>query len=90
MSGFVQLLKINELVRDGTLEQRLRTAVPAHQKTHSSDTAIRKQRAFDRQVQPWAKFMRVGSRLAKKVASKNALLPAMSPVALETGAVHSR
>ena len=43
----------------------------AHQKTHSSDAAIRKQCEFDREVQSWAKFKRVGSRLAKSRFEKH-------------------
>ena len=38
----------SELARDGTPEQRLRTAVSAHQNSHSSDAAVRKRRAFNR------------------------------------------
>ena len=54
---------------------------------------IRKQRALDREVQSWAKFKRVGSRLVESRFEKHlthALLPAMSSIALETRAVHSR
>ena len=71
----------------------MRTAVSADQKTHSRLAAIRKQRAFDRGVQSWTKFKKVGSRLAKSRFAKHfhvCLLPAMSSVALETRAVHSR
>ena len=35
----------SEEARDGTAEQRLGTAVPAHQKTHITDAAVREQRA---------------------------------------------
>ena len=40
-------------------------------KTHSSDAASRKQRVFEREVQTWAKFMKVGSRLAKSRFEKH-------------------
>ena len=96
MSGFVQLLnhQRSEWARDGTPEQVLRTAGSADRKTHSSVAAVRKQRAFHREVQSLAKFKRVGSRLAKsrfeKAPSARASLPTMSSIALETRAVHSR
>ena len=62
----------SEKARVGTPEQRLRTAVSAHQKTHSSDAAIRKQRAFDREARLRATFMR-SARGWRKVASKKHL-----------------
>ena len=69
----LQLLKINSQNRheNGTPEQRLRTAVSAHQKTHSRHAAIRRQSAFDREVQSWAKIKRVGSQLAKSRFEKH-------------------
>ena len=64
------------------------------QKTHSSDAAVRKRRAFNREFQSCAIFKRVGSRMAKsrfsESTSTHALLPAMWPIALERRAVHSR
>ena len=73
MSGFVQLLKINNQNRHEMGHQNSACAQKFQRtkKTHSSDAAIRKQRAFDREVQPWAKFMRVGSRLAKSRFEKH-------------------
>ena len=85
---------MSEQVRDGTPEQRLRTAVPAPPKTHSSNAAVREQSAFNGDFfQPWAKFQRVGSRVAEssfKSTSTHAMVPAMSSIAVETLAVHSR
>ena len=73
MSGFVQLVKIKGLkrARDGTPEQRLRTAISAHQKTHSSDAAVRKQPAVNKEIQSWDKFKRVTSLLAKSRFEKH-------------------
>ena len=74
MSGFVQLHKINNQNRhemghqNGACAQQFQRT---KKKTHSSDAAIRKQHAFDREVQLWAKFMRVGSRLAKSRFEKH-------------------
>ena len=96
MSGFVQFLEINS--RNGHEMGHQSSACPQQfqrtKKTHSRLAAIRKQRAFDREVQSWAKFKRVDSRLEKKSIRKSTsthvLLPAMSSIALETRAVHSR
>ena len=72
MSGFVQLLKVNIQNRH-EMEHQNSACAQQFQRTKklSSDAAIRKQRAFDRKVQPWAKFMRVGSGPAKSRFEKH-------------------
>ena len=73
LSVFVQLLKINNQNRHemGHRNSACAQQFQRTQKTHSSDAAIRKQCAFDTEVQPLAKFMRVGSRLAKSRFKKH-------------------
>ena len=69
---WMEMERFNGNVKEEDQQARdRRTAVSAHHKTHSSDAAIRKQRAFDRDVQSWAKFKRVGSRLARSRFEKN-------------------
>ena len=67
MSGFVQLLKINSQNKHEKGHQSSACAQQFQRtkKTHSSDAAICKQRAFDREVFSWAKLEGVGSRLSK-------------------------
>ena len=85
LEGWVQSLKFNDQTKR-EMGHQSGACAPQFQRT-------RKQHDFAKLVQSWAKFKRVGLRLANKRFKKTSthpLFPAMSSIALETCAVHSR